>query len=276
MNNIFKSILILTGPSIVIYIFVVLYFYFFQNDIIYKYSDNKFNKQSIEKDIPNIKFHKTELGYKYAFKPSSNGKYIIYYHGRSGNMSTSASNASHFDKLGFGTILCSYPGYDENIGTPNRTSLEKASVDCFNVLKNNSIKHENTIVHGVSMGSYFASYAAMNQNIYKLSLVSPMGSLSESASIKHPYLPINLILKDDLVTYKNIVNISSKLELYYHFKDLKTPLQQGYNIFAKHNIGDNKKFLYTLNEIIEGDDINYHGDELHKVKFVINKISEAE
>lgn len=273
MKNILKSMAYLTVPSFIIYILVIGYFYFNQTNIVYKYSNNKFEKDKIEQLITGIKFENTKSGFKYGFKNSNNGQYIIYYHGRSGNMYTSATNAQYFDKKGFGTIICSYPQFDENIGVASKQSLEIASKECFDVLNKKQISHKNTTVHAVSMGAYFASYAANGFEIKKLALISPMGSLSESAAVKYPYLPIKSIIKNDLVTYNNFTNMKGMLEIYYHFGDFKTPIQQSYKIFAAYKAEEEFKKLYTLRDNISGDNINYHGDELHNINFVVETIA---
>lgn len=118
------------------------------------------------------------------FQPPGKAQAIMVYFPGNG-MSLGQSNAAiqPFIAEGYGALLLSYPGYEENEGTPGEASIN-AGVDCALewLDAQQSASALPRIYYGYSMGTGVAATAALRNPPRAVLLDAPYTSLADAAS----------------------------------------------------------------------------------------------
>ena len=90
-------------------------------------------------------------------------------------------------------FLMNYRGYGGSDGQPTETAL---FTDALALLDHVSAEHSRISVIGRSLGSGVAVHLAEQRDLHKLILVTPYDSIAAIAARRFPWLPVNLLLKD--------------------------------------------------------------------------------
>lgn len=186
-----KVIYRIFGLGIILYLFMSLSFYKFQDKIIFQGKslpkeyvftfDQKFEEYSI----------KTEDGESLdalLFKSATPSKgLILYFHGNADNLQRWGEYAIDFTQLGYDILLTDYRGYGKSTGTPDESNLYK---DALTILawSQTNIPSSRLIIYGRSLGSAVASNLAMAVTPDLLILETPFDELK--ATIYTPMQPL--------------------------------------------------------------------------------------
>lgn len=254
MTKIFKIIKRIFIFITCIYIFISFILFFIQYNLLYPGNEEISNLKKVRQIITTAEENFIEIEnsekLRVFYAPSKNKKVIVFYHGNKENMYSSIIKAERYYKKGFGILACSYPGYDGNLAKKIAKNIYKASTACVDFLnQKKGVSDSNIILHGYSLGGHFATYVARNRTFNALILLAPLGSAYDIAKRKYPLFPLNLIMKDKLISYNYAEKISSPVYLVHNIYDKVVPYNQGLKIY--NNILS-KKYIKTLEYLIPG------------------------
>jgi pimeloyl-ACP methyl ester carboxylesterase len=252
----------------VIYLLIVSYFYFNQEEMIFlpaKLSiDYKFDfKQDFEElNIPS--FDNKNLN-GLLFKAENSKGLIFYLHGNAGALDTWGDIAENYTNLGYDVFILDYRSYGKSEGTiENEEQFYKDISFAYKKLLARYDENKVVII-GYSIGTGPATYLASKNKPKMLILQAPYYNLTELSDSRVPFMPdflkkykfeTNVFItklkspvfifhgnKDHVISYSNSVKLSKLLKPNDHFYTLKDQDHSGVN--------DNQEFLKELKIILE-------------------------
>ncbi len=243
-----KTIAIILGVFICLYISAAAYLYFTQKSKIF---NKKYAKIYLPKTAKHIWFvtddgTKLEGGY---VENKKNAPLVLYFSGNANNvlefLDHIAPEIKEYNFVGF-----NYPGYANSQGEPCEKCIYKYALEIFD-------KYKPEYLIGRSLGSAVASYVAANRNIRGMLLITPIDSIVNIAKKKYPFFPVSFLLKYKFEAYKYLrrvlapvsvllvkndetvpkVSIRNVLYSVVNLKDVETVGGVGHgNIYEKENI----------------------------------------
>lgn len=125
---------------------------------------------------------------------SASSKVILYFGGNGEDVLYTAANSQmlHARRM----LVTNYRGYGLRKGQPSQVGLFEDALAVYDyVARQPSVRPEDLIVMGRSLGSGVATYVAANRPVRAAILVTPYDSVRAVAKASYPFLPIGLLLK---------------------------------------------------------------------------------
>jgi len=145
-------------------------------------------------------------------QPDGGKEIIVFFHGNASNHAMSAAKVISYLDRGYGFLSVGYRGYNGNAGNPSEQGFYIDSRAWINYLKNKGFEEENLILVGQSIGTGVAVQMALEyQKIKSLILESPYTSLPDVAASSFPFIPLNLLMKDQFDSLSKIKEIKAPL-----------------------------------------------------------------
>ncbi|MBU0754304.1 MAG: alpha/beta hydrolase [Planctomycetes bacterium] len=186
---------------------------------------------------------------------NSNSPYtLIWCHGNAGNMAHCASEFDAFIRSGLDMILFDYRGYGESTGSPSAEGVIADGLAVYDFLVSQGIKGERIVPYGRSIGSGPATVMANQRETAGLILAQPMTSLLEMGKKSYPFLPIGILLRENLDNESELRRYNGPLLILHGDRDEIVPYTMGERLLEV--AGSEKKSLVTL----KGGDHNRIGD----------------
>ncbi len=175
------------------YALVVLFFYLKQESIIF-YPRSLQTETELFKDLNVIpktfSINGTAL---HGWLTNPQAKNLIIYYG--GNAEELSEVVPYFlDLNDWSVLFINYRGYGKSEGNPSQESLFSDADTIFDRI-HSEYHFTNTVLLGRSLGTGVACYIASIKSIHSLILTTPYDSISNVGKQKHPYLPVNWLLK---------------------------------------------------------------------------------
>lgn len=168
---------------------------------------------------------------------------VLYFHGNSGNVSTRASRFKQILDSGFGLYAPSYRGYAGSEGSPTEVDLISDGREHFQAVAGLT---DRIIIHGESMGTGVATAIAADQpDTDLLVLEAPYTALVDRAYEQYPWLPVGLLMIDQMPTRERIGNVQAPILIVHGTEDFVIPVEHGKRLFER--AADPKEIL-----IVEG------------------------
>ncbi len=212
---------------IIIYIFLLAGFYFFQHlfffhpkvlppDYQFQFTQ-KFKEQPIRPDANTI----TDI---VQFLPDDSAKgVVLYFHGNRDNIERYAKYAAIFTSHGYECWMIDYPGFGKSTGKLTTESMKLQAMQ-FYLLARSRFKKEHIIIYGKSMGTGPASYLASTRDCRLLVLETPYYSLSSLASSFVPFLPIDWLIKVNFANGEFLQNVTAPVVAFHGTDDRTIPI----------------------------------------------------
>lgn len=167
-------------------------------------------------------------------------KTIIYFHGNAENIKETQFLIPLFNKKGYDMVLIDYPNYGKSEGQiKNEKHIFSILEQTFStILTNLSLKEEDVILFGRSIGTGLACFIAQHKKIYELWLHNPYDSLVNVVKNKYPYIPVGSLLKFPILAFKYIEQVTCPIKMLVGEKDQTTPMQGAEKLFKiaqEHN-----------------------------------------
>src|SRR5690606_6034267 len=121
------------------------------------------------------------------FKTENPKGLAFYLHGNAGTLEHWSSIAPDYTDLGYDVFLLDYRGYGKSEG--NIESEAQFLADVSAAYKTLSVRYENIVLIGYSIGTGPATYLASKNNPSALVLQAPYYSLIELADSRVPFVP---------------------------------------------------------------------------------------
>ncbi|WP_298813963.1 alpha/beta hydrolase [uncultured Roseibium sp.] len=168
---------------------------------------------------------------------------VLYFHGNSGNVSTRASRFKKILDSGFGLYAPSYRGYAGSDGSPTEIDLISDGREHFESVAGRT---DQIIIHGESMGTGVATaIAAERPETGLLVLEAPYTALVDRASEQYPWLPVGLLMIDQMPTRERVGNVQAPILIVHGTQDVVIPVEHGKKLYERAE--DPKEIL-----IVEG------------------------
>ena len=105
---------------------------------------------------------------------------------------------------GYGMLLAEYRGYNGNPGVPTEQGLYHDGRAALAFLQDEGIPSDEVILAGLSVGSGPAVQLATEHKVRAVILISPLASVTATASAAYPWLPARWLLRD---RYDNLAKL---------------------------------------------------------------------
>tara|TARA_A100001015_G_C14865129_1_gene661968 strand:+ start:197 stop:988 length:792 start_codon:yes stop_codon:yes gene_type:complete len=239
-----------TAAAIIIfcYLFVVVFVFFNQRNLLYHPFENNYNKDQAnfsyeEVSIPtpngnSLKgwFHKKDLTQK---------KTLVFFHGNAGDLRNRIYKLNLIKDFDINFLIVAYRGFSGNKGKPSEKGLYEDARSSLEWLAKQKVTEDKIIVYGESLGTGVSVEVAQNKKFAGIILESPFTSMVDAGKFYYFYLPVSLLLKDRYETVKKLKNIKIPILVMHGKKDKIVPFHMGQEVFEKAN---HPKFSYFPEE----------------------------
>lgn len=243
-----KETMEIFGWIFLIYLAVVLFMYINQRNYTYFTTPISLNPQvHAIKDLRIVqmrnKNESLELTSWYVPSRKEGFPTIVYFHGNASNLAMSIEKGRPFIDHGYGFLIAEYRGYSGNLGKPTEMNLYSDARGWVKWLLNEeSLKQQNIILYGESLGTGVAVHMATEfNNIKALVLEAPYTSLPDVGQSAYKILPVKLLMKDRYNNIDKIKNVSAPTLFLHGKKDKVVPYKFGKSLFD--NANTNKKLV---------------------------------
>lgn len=155
---------------------------------------------------------------------------VIVFHGNAGEALHRTWYAAPLQNARVHIILAEYPGYGAHPGKPAESSIfESADI----------VVHEAEklglplIIVGESLGSGVACYVASKHPIYRLALISPFSSMSDTAQAHYGWIA-RILLPDRYESTLYLAKYQGPLHVIHGSDDEVVPIALGRKLFASY------------------------------------------
>ncbi len=274
MNLLFRNSLIkmnyitlILSVFIAIYLFILVFTYIFQRNLLYHPGENNYFGDQLEVSIKKVKIETQDnielLGW-YHKKNNINYKTILFLHGNAGSLENRIHKINHFKNMNTNFLIIAWRGFSGNKGKPTEKGLYEDARSAVRWLNDQGVADDNIIIYGESLGTGVTTEIAQNQNFAGIILESPFTSMIDAGKDKYPFLPVKFLLKDKYESDKKIKNIKSPILVMHGKVDNIVPFHMGkkmyelanepkYSYFSEyddHMMEYNEKLLNVLSDFI--------------------------
>ena len=188
---------------------------------------------------PGLKYTETKLPFDketvvdiVKFLPADTVKGIVlFFHGNRFNVEHYSHYAPYFTKHGYECWMPDYPGFGRSTGEMNIAVLEQLSLQLYKMAR---VKYrpDQIVIYGKSLGTGIAAYLASERDCKQVVLETPYYSLASVTSNYMFFLPVHLLMKYDIDTYKFFDKITAPITVMHGDKDQLIPLSNAVKLIA--------------------------------------------
>ena len=251
-KNLLQLVLIIFS----LYLFVLVFLYFYQRNLLYHPNENNYSGDQISVDIKKVKIQSSDnielLGW-YHEKNIKDYKTLVYFHGNAGSLENRIHKLNHFQDMNINFLIIAWRGFSGNNGKPTEQGLYEDGKSAINWLAKKGVNEKNLILYGESLGTGVATHLAQKKNYAGIILETPFTSMIDAAKTFYPYIPVNLLLKDKFENYKKVKNINSPILVMHGEVDQIVPFSMGKKIYEIANEPKYSYFTKYDNHMMEYD-----------------------
>jgi len=155
---------------------------------------------------------------------------LLYLHGNSSNLSARWKRFKQILDSGYGLYAPTYRGYAGAEGSPSEVALISDALEHYDRAAEAGTP---IILHGESLGTGVATaVAAQRPETGLLVLEAPYTALVDMAFETHPWLPVGLLMKDQMPTRERIGQVSAPVLILHGTEDRIIPVEHGQRLFG--------------------------------------------
>ncbi|MEM9679408.1 MAG: alpha/beta fold hydrolase [Bacteroidota bacterium] len=159
------------------------------------------------------------------FKPKEKSKGIVLYlKGNSKSIKGWGKFAVDFTRLGYNVLMIDYRGFGKSTGKRSQKAIKRDLQVIYNKIKERT-KENNIILYGRSLGSGFAAKLASINNPKMLILDAPYYSLTKVTARYMPFMPLSILIKYPLPTYKWLKYVQCPIHIIHGTQDRLIPFK---------------------------------------------------
>jgi len=238
--------------------FVSIVLYFFQErflfhpeklpeDFIFQYENQKVKEYNLE-----IKKGVVINGLHFQ---AENSKGVVFYlKGNSKSIKGWGKFAIDFTIHGYDVIMIDYRGFGKSTGKMSQKSMKDDALLVYDKLTE-IVNEEKIIVYGRSLGTGLATKVASMNNPRMLILACPYVSMSKNVKRYLPFIPLGLVMRYQMPTYKWIKYVDCPIKIIHGTNDKVIKFKSSLQL-SKLNPSSTR--LYP---IIDGGHKNLHNFE---------------
>ncbi|MBC8754910.1 alpha/beta fold hydrolase [Kordia sp. YSTF-M3] len=240
---------------IIVYILANVALYFLQERFIFKaeklpsdfkfdYENQLFDEYNIEVD-PGVNINGIH------FKVKNPKGVVLYLKGNSRSIKGWGKFAVDFTRHGFDVLMVDYRGYGKSTGKRTEAGIKRDLQYVYDRLKD-QVDERFITLYGRSLGSGFATKLASNNNPRLLILDAPYYSVKHITKRFLPIMPMALILRFPVKTYRWIEYVKCPIKIIHGTSDKLIPFKTSVKL---SKINPNWTRLYP---VIDGGHNNMH------------------
>ncbi|MEX0315851.1 MAG: alpha/beta hydrolase [Allomuricauda sp.] len=176
------------------------------------------------------------------FKAQNPKGVVFYLKGNSKSVKGWGKFAVDFTRHGYDVIMVDYRGFGKSTGRRTQKAVKRDMQVIYNKIKE-KVAEKYIILYGRSLGSGFATKLASMNNPRMLILDAPYYSLSKVAKKYIPFMPLSLLIKFPMPTYKWLKYVHCPIHIIHGTDDKLIPYKTSVKL-SKLKPGLTK--LYTV------------------------------
>ncbi|XOL42030.1 hypothetical protein KCTC32420_02417 [Aequorivita nionensis] len=193
---------------------------------------------------------------------------VLYLKGNSKSIKGWGKFAVDFTRNNYDVIMVDYRGFGKSTGKRSQKAIKHDLQFIYNKIRE-KVSEKYIIIYGRSMGSGFATKLASMNSPKMLILDAPYYSLTKVTGRYMPFMPLSIILKYPMPTYKWLKYVKCPIHIIHGTKDKLIPFSSSVKLSQV-----NPK-LTRLHPIIDGGHKNLNNFEsYHKILTEIIKSKE--
>lgn len=159
---------------------------------------------------------------------------VLYLKGNSKSIKGWGKFAVDFTRHGFSVVMVDYRGFGKSTGYRSEKAIKRDLQVVYNKIKETSADingidvksaENRIIIYGRSMGSGFAAKLASMNNPKMLILDAPYYSLRKVAGRFLPFMPLSILMKYPLPTYKWLKYVQCPIHIIHGTRDKLIPFK---------------------------------------------------
>jgi alpha-beta hydrolase superfamily lysophospholipase len=210
-----------------IYMAISIALYYLQDYMLFKSeklpADYQFNYENQDIKEYNLKTRDGAVinGLRFFPKGESRGV-VLYLKGNSKSIKGWGKFAVDFTRHGYNVLMVDYRGFGKSTGKRSQKAIKRDLQLVYNKLKELTTE-DRIILYGRSLGSGFATKLASMNNPKMLILDAPYYSLTKVTARYAPFMPLSLLLKYPLPTYKWLKYVECPIHIIHGTHDKLIP-----------------------------------------------------
>lgn len=156
------------------------------------------------------------------FKSKDPKGVVFYLKGNSRSIKGWGKFAVDFTRHGYDVIMVDYRGFGKSTGRRTQKAIKRDMQVVYNKIKE-KVPEKYIILYGRSMGSGFAAKLASMNHPRMLILDAPYYSLSKVAKKFIPFMPLSLLIKFPMPTYKWLRYVNCPIHIIHGTDDRLIP-----------------------------------------------------
>jgi hypothetical protein len=159
------------------------------------------------------------------FKPKYKSRgVVLYLKGNSKSIKGWGKFAVDFTRHGYSVLMVDYRGFGKSTGKRSQKAIKRDLQEVYNKIKEKATE-ERIIVYGRSLGSGFAAKLASMNNPKMLILDAPYYSLTKVTGRYMPFMPLSILMKYPLPTYKWLKYVKCPIHIIHGTHDKLIPFK---------------------------------------------------
>ena len=210
-----------------IYIAISLALYYVQDYMLFKPEklpkDFQFDYENQQTKEYNLETRDGAIinGLRFFPKDESKGV-VLYLKGNSKSIKGWGKFAVDFTRHGYNVLMVDYRGFGKSTGKRSQKALKRDLQKVYDKIKERT-SEDRVILYGRSLGSGFATKLASLNNPKMLILDAPYYSLTKVAARYVPFMPLSILLKYPLPTYKWLKYVQCPIHIIHGTHDKLIP-----------------------------------------------------
>ena len=273
--------------SVIAFISIVLYF--FQERFLFHPEklpkDFQFQYENQEVKEYNLEIKEGVVINGLHFKSKESKGLVYYLKGNSKSIKGWGKFAVDFTLHGYDVIMIDYRGFGKSTGKMSQQTMKDDALLVYEKLKK-VVKEENIIVYGRSLGTGLVTKVASMNNPKMLVLACPYFSMSKNVKRYLPFIPLGLVMRYQMPTYKWIKYVDCPIKIIHGTNDkvikfksslklskMKPAQTRLYPIIdgGHKNLHNFESYHRALKEVLHSDGITEVDRENTSIDFIRSK-----
>ncbi len=218
---------------IAIVVIVSILIYFFQERFLFhpeKLSkDFVFQYENQEVDEYNVQLSDKVLINGLHFKTKNPKGVVFYLKGNSRSIKGWGKFAVDFTLHSWDVIMMDYRGFGKSTGKRTQQTMKDDVQAIYNKIKEN-VAEKYIIVYGRSLGTGLATKIASTNSPKMLILACPYYSMSKNVKRYLPFIPLGLVMRYSMPTYKWIKYVKCPIKIIHGTNDKVIPMKSSFKL----------------------------------------------
>lgn len=212
-----------------LYIIVSVILYYVQDFFLFKpeklSKDFQFYYENQETEEYNLETRDGAVLNGLLFKPKGNSKgLVLYLKGNSKSIKGWGKFAVDFTRHNYSVLMVDYRGFGKSTGKRSQKAIKRDLQVIYNKIRER-VSERRIIVYGRSLGSGFAAKLASMNDPKMLILDAPYYSLKKVTARYMPFMPLSILMKYPLPTYKWLKYVQCPIHIIHGTHDKLIPFK---------------------------------------------------